>query len=203
MKNDHLTLIWMAYLIDSLDIRLGSFNLLPDFLATILLLLVIRELYTMYPELKSFAGFTMILLVMRTIFPAIDYMGNWIHIGDWIPIVIVGSIMEVYLWYVLFTWTGQRFMEKGLLYKDLYLLRNINIALSVGLFLTLQYVQNNELIVWLTAIVQVILIIWLKLIMGDRGDELRKKELNLPDCEIKLTDIGTDETAHLDINVTE
>ncbi len=203
MKRDHLTLLWMAYLIDSLDIRFGSFNLLPDFLAAILLLLFIRELHTKHPELKTLAGFTAIILVIRTVFPAIDYIGSRVDLADWIPIVIVGSVMELYLWYVLFTWAGQRFIEEGLLYKDLYLLRNINLALNVGLFLTLQYIQHNELIIWLTAIGQVILIIWLKLIMNDRGDALYRKERNLPDYEVEVPDICTNETDHLEIITTK
>ena len=86
-----------------------------------------------------------------------------------------------------------------MLYKDLYLLRNINLALNAGLFLTLQYVQNNGLIIWLLAIGQVILIIWLKLIFGNRGDELRRNELHLANCETKVPDICTDETARIEI----
>ncbi|MBQ3510166.1 MAG: hypothetical protein IJA90_09150 [Peptococcaceae bacterium] len=200
MKNDHLSLIWMAYLIDCLDINLGSFNLLPDFLAAILILFFIKELCVQHPELKTLYGFTCILLVVRLIFPVFTILfGMQFGIGDWVPIAVICSVMELYLWYVLFTWIGQRFIEEGMLHNDLYLLRNINLALNAGMFLTLQYVQNNELIIWLLAIGQVILIIWLKLIFGNRGDELRRNELHLANCETKVPDICTDETAHLEI----
>ena len=161
LYNQILTRLWLAYLFSSMDFRLGPVNLLPNFVAYLLLLDVLASMQTVKLEVSRLRGFVWLMFGCSILSPVLSLLtGSGIVMDSWIPLAIITTMVSLYLWYILFTELGRFLAAQNLSPDRLYRIRNCNVLLTMIMFFTLQYlVQNGWLTICLT-IAQIVLIVW-------------------------------------------
>ncbi len=185
--------LWWAYLFDMFDITLGGINILPEFAGCFLLIGVLNDMKQEEPNITNLYLFVYILLAVDIGDIALHLIG--IQTVQLIPLSIITTAMNLYLWYVLLTTAAQMCdrheIEVG---KKLYTLRNWSVALQLCMYLLISYLLQNTVLLWVIVIIQLILIVWFRMITVDIENTMYQNR-----SAVSMQDICTDETAHLEI----
>lgn len=185
--------LWWAYLFDMFDITLGGINILPEFAGYFLLIGVLNDMKQEEPNIAILYPFVFALLITDFVEIASNVLGS--PAGLFPPFSIIMIVMRLYLWYVMLTTAAQMCdrheIEVG---KKLYTLRNWSVALQLCMYLMISYLLQNTVLLWVIVIIQLILIIWFRMITVDIENTMYQNK-----SAVSMQDICTDETAHLEI----
>lgn len=185
--------LWWAYLFDMFDITLGGINILPEFVGCFLLIGVLNDIKQEEPNITNLYLFVYMLIAFDIGSILLNLIG--IQTMKLIPISIIATTLNLYLWYVLLTTAAQMCdrheIEVG---KKLYTLRNWSVALQLCMYLLISYLLQNTVLLWVIVIIQLILIVWFRMITVDIENTMYQNR-----SAVSMQDICTDETAHLEI----
>ncbi len=169
--------VWLAYLFCSMDFNLFGINLLPDIIGYLLLLVVIDDMSQRKVPVHRLRIFVYLPLALWILSPVINFMTDGrIQLDGWIPLAVLCTMMNLYLWYVLLTQLGNYCISQGLSWQGLYRMRNCNILLQMLVFFMLQYLVQITILAWGVVIAQIALIIWLMKLWFGYVDEAEARQ---------------------------
>lgn len=137
-----LSSIRWGFLFILVDVNLGRFDILPNFVGYFLWLQAFRDYQEKAPELYRLSTFCKIMGVIELV--------NWLFEPQFLLLSLGTMLISLYLFYTILSWAsdyaGQQGYEEA---KNLRMLRNMLVIFQVLLFAFVSFLESWSIVIFL------------------------------------------------------
>lgn len=129
-----------------LDINLGRFDILPNFVGYFFWLETFREYREKAPELYRLCTFCKIMGIVELV--------NWLLKPEFLLVSLLTMLLNLYLYYTILTWAADYAQSRG--YEEaaaLERLRNMLVIFQVAVFALLSFLGNGSIVLLLILVI--------------------------------------------------